>query len=262
MISKMGWTHNLLRLAASVACVASTLAVGAQVQTETDTTSHPATVETTVERGEVVYVNGNDLIIRMEDGSLRHFSNVPESARAIVDGKEIGIHDVKIGMKLQKTITTTTTPKTVKTVQTVTGKVWHISPPNNVVLTLENGTNQEFKIPKDQKFNVDGEMKDAWGLKKGMKITATKIVESPEVHVSTEKQLTGSMPPPPPPPPSQPILVAAAVPPAAPATTPAPASSAVPATLPKTASSLPLIGLLGVLALSAALGLKATRAIM
>jgi len=188
----------------------------------------------------------------MEDGTLRHFSNVPESAKVNVDGQELGIHDLKVGMKLQKTVTTITTPKTITTVKTVTGKVWHVTPPNSVILTLDDGTNQQFKIPKDQKFNVDGQMVDAWGLKKGMKVSATKVVEEPIVDVEHQRQLTGSMPPPPPPPPPDaPIIIAVM--------TPVPAPAAAPAELPKTASNLPLIGFLGLAALGTALGLKLIR---
>jgi hypothetical protein len=65
-------------------------------------------------------------------------------------------------MKLQRTITTTATPKTITTVQNVKGKIWYVNPPVSVILTLEDGTNQQFKIPKGQKFNVDGQMLDAW----------------------------------------------------------------------------------------------------
>jgi hypothetical protein len=188
----------------------------------------------------------------MEDGTIRHFANVPESARATVDGQQLGIHDLKPGMKLQRTLTISTTPKTITTVQTVTGKVWHISPPSSVILTLEDGTNQQFKIPKDQKFKVDGQMVDAWGLKKGMRVAATKIVEVPVTEVERQRQLTGSMPPPPPPPPAdEPILIAAAA--------PEPAPAAPPAELPKTASLLPLVGLLGSLALFISFGLRAVR---
>jgi hypothetical protein len=188
----------------------------------------------------------------MEDGTLRHFSNVPESTRINVDGQELGVHDLKVGMKVQKTVTTITTPKTITTVKSVTGKVWHVTPPNSVILTLDDGTNQQFKIPKDQKFNVDGQMVDAWGLKKGMKISATKVVEEPVVDVEHQRQLTGSMPPPPPPPPADaPIIIAVM--------TPVPAPAAAPAELPKTASNLPLIGLLGLASLGAALGLRLIR---
>ena len=261
MTSKTTWKPMLHVLA--VGMIISLLFVqsmSAQVQTQTSTTSHPATVETRVERGEIVYLNGNEMIVKMEDGSLRDFANVPDSARVIVDGKPIGIHEAKVGMKLEKTVTTTSTPKTITTVQTVTGKVWHVSPPNSVILTLENGTNQEFKIPNGQKFNVDGQMVDAWGLKKGMNVSATKVVEVPEVHVTHEQQLTGSMPPPPPPAPDQPILVAVVVPamPAAPAQA-GPAQA--PAELPKTGSPLPLVGLLGFASTVAGLTLKALRRI-
>jgi hypothetical protein len=228
------------------------VSMSAQVKSETTTTSGQAVHESTVERGEVVLVNGNDLVIKMEDGTIRHFANVPESARATVDGQQLGIHDLKPGMKLQRTLTITTTPKTITTVQTVTGKVWHISPPSSVILTLEDGTNQQFKIPKDQKFKVDGQMVDAWGLKKGMRVAATKIVEVPVTEVERQRQLTGSMPPPPPPPPAdEPILIAAAA--------PEPAPAAPPAELPKTASLLPLVGLLGSLALFISFGLRAVR---
>src|SRR6516225_4715250 len=165
--------------------------LNAQVQTETDTTAGKATKTVQVEKGEVLVVQGNDLIVKMADGTIRHFPNVPESARVMVDGQQLGIHDLKPGMKLQRTITTTTTPQMVTTVQTVTGTVWQVTPPLSVILTMENGQNQSFKIPKGQKFNVNGEMVDAFGLKKGMKVTATKITEAPETIVAQQKTVTG-----------------------------------------------------------------------
>ena len=180
----------------------------AQVQTASATISGQSTHEVTVERAEVVYVTGNDLIVKMEDGEIRDIPNIPESAKVDVDGKELGIHDLKPGMKLQRTIMTTTTPRVVTTVQSVTGKVWHVTPPNSVILTLEDGTNQRFSIPSGQKFTVDGQETDAFSLKKGMMVTATKVVEVPETVVEHQRQLTGKMPPPPSAPPEgTPILV-------------------------------------------------------
>lgn len=72
------------------------------MQTTTATSSGQPTHEVSVERGEVVTVSGNDLVVKMEDGSLDNFPNVLESARAIVEGKEVGIHDLKPGMKLER----------------------------------------------------------------------------------------------------------------------------------------------------------------
>lgn len=243
-------TAVLLVIALGVICGAFTLSMSAQVQTETTTTSGQATHEVTVEHGEVVLVRGNDLFVKMDDGTMRHFPNVSESARATVDGRQLGIHDLVPGMKLSRTITVTSTPKTITTVQSVTGKVWHVTPPNTVILTLEDGTNQQFNIPKDQKFNVDGQETDAWGLKKGMKISATKIVEVPEVHVQHTQQVSGKLPPaapaPAPPPADMPVLIAAAG--------PAPVLAA-PAELPKTGSILPLMGFIGCVSLLSSIGL-------
>lgn len=246
-------------LTAAVVLSLLIVAVDAQVKTQSSTATGQATTETQVERGEVVSVNGNDLVVKMEDGSLRHFANIPESARVTVDGQELGIHDLKPGMKLQRTITTTTVPKTITTVQTVTGTVFHVSPPNYVTLRLEDNSTQRFKIPEGQKFTINGQQTDAFGLRQGMKISATRVVEVPETVVEHQRKVTGTMPPAPTPPaPDQPILVAVLVPPA-PAQAPAPAASEQPKTLPKTGSSIPLLGLLGALALATGLTLRAAR---
>jgi hypothetical protein len=150
----------------------------------------------------------------MPDGTIRDFPNVPESARATVDGKKLGIRELRPGMKLQRTTVTTTTPQVVTTVETVTGKVWHVNPPVSVILTLENGQNQMFKIPEGQKFTVNGQETDAWGLKDGMKVTATKITTAEATSVTQKTQVSGTMPP------DAPVLIAAGAP------TPAPAASA------------------------------------
>ncbi len=242
-------------LAVGVVGLALTATIGGQVKTETATTLGPPTTEVKVDRGTVVLVDGNDLVVKAEDGRLVHFPNVPEDARATVDGQQLGIHDLKPGMVLERTITTTTTPQTITTVKRVTGTVWYVQPPTSVILTLEDGTNQEFKIPEGQKFNIDGQMVDAWGLKKGMKVSATKITEVPETVVEQQKQITGTMPLPDPPA-DLPILVLIVVP-AEPA--PVDTAAAAPAALPTTASQLPLIGMLGALVLISGLGLRAGR---
>ena len=253
---------NKVLLTAAAVSLAFALHVNAQVQTTTTTTTGKAAKEVQVERGEVVTVAGNDLVVKMEDGTIRHFPNIPESARITVDGKQLGIHDLKPGMKLQRTITTTTSPQTVTTVQTVTGKVWYVSPPNSVILTMENGQNQSFKIPKGQKFDIDGQMVDAFGLKKGMNVKATKIVEVPDTLVATKKSVTGTMPTPPQAPPADaPILIATKEPTAgAPTTETAQATpAAASAKLPKTGSELPLVGILGLAFISASLAIKFAR---
>jgi hypothetical protein len=240
--------------AAGLVCLAMTLSAIAQDTTQTTTSSGQATKETQVRSGEVVYVSGNDLVVKTDDGQVKHFT-VPEGATATVDGQQMSVHDLKPGMKLQQTITTTTTPETVKTVRTIKGKVWHVQPPVSVILKLPDGTNKQYKIPKDQKFDVNGQQVDAWHLKKGMNVTATAITETPENVVAQTKTTTGEMPAPPPAPatpPQQGVLLVEVEEP------PAPTQTAQ-ATLPQTAGFLPLIGLVGAFALGLGLKLNSVR---
>jgi len=242
-------------LVGSALCFAFSLPAAAQVQTQTTEASGAPTREVTIQRGEIVYLNGRNVIIKMEDGTLRHFENVPDSVTFMVDGKPVNIHNAKVGMQLQREVVKTSTPKVVTTVETVTGKVWHVTPPHTVILTLENGENQKFNIPDGQKFTINGKETDAFGLKKGMVVSAQRVTEEPVTMVEQEYKRTGKMPPPPPAPQADvPILVAAA--PAAPAPVEAAQAEQKPEKLPKTASDLPLIGLLG--ALFCALSLTAT----
>src|SRR5438309_12111592 len=113
----------LLPVATSFVCA---LSVSAQVTSSTSTSAGQTTVQTEVKRGEVVYVSGNDLVVKMEDGSIKH-AVVPDSTRFNIDGQDLSVHDLKPGMKLEKTIMTSTTPRTVTTVTHAKGKVWYVS---------------------------------------------------------------------------------------------------------------------------------------
>ena len=195
----------------------------------------------------------------MEDGSLRNFLDLPDTDRVTVDGKELEIHELKPGMKLQKTLTVTTAPQTVTTVEKVSGKVWHVSPPHSLILRLDDGSIQRFTVPEKQKFTINDEEADVWSLKKGMVVTATKIVEEPTTVVEHKKQMTGTTPPPPPSPPADvPILIAVMNPmPNSGPATPAAARSE----LTKTASMLPLFGLVAAIVMAFSCLLSAVRRI-
>ena len=247
---------------------AALLAVGftahAQVKTKTEVQKGAATKQVKVERGEVVYVSGNSCVIKAEDGTLRHFDNVPESVTVTVDGKQLNIHQIKVGMKIERQTITTTVPKTITTVKTVSGTVFYVQAPNTVILTMDNGKNQRFKIPKGQKFNIDGQEVDAFGLRQGMKVNAQQVTEVPITEVSQQVSRTGTMPPPPPPPPAPApdvaiLIISLPAPQAAPVETAA--AEPAPTKLPKTGSDLPLLGLLGTLSLVLGLALKAARSL-
>jgi len=251
-------------LLAGAALLALTLTAQAQVKTKTEVQKGAATKQVKVERGEVVYVSGNSCVIKAEDGTLRHFDNVPESVTVTVDGKQLNIHQIKVGMKIERQTITTTVPKTITTVKTVSGTVFYVQAPNTVILTMDNGKNQRFKIPKGQKFNIDGQEVDAFGLRQGMKVNAQQVTEVPITEVSQQVSRTGTMPPPPPPPPAPApdvaiLIISLPAPQAAPVETAA--AEPAPTKLPKTGSDLPLLGLLGTLSLVLGLALKAARSL-
>src|SRR5271167_4909874 len=228
-------SRTMLRglLAGGSFCFAFCLTASGQVETTTKTTQDGAATKTVkVEKGTVVYVSGNNLVVKAEDGTLRHFDNVPDSTTVTVDGKQLNIHQLKPGMKLERQTITTTVPKMITTVKTVTGTVWYVNPPNSVILTMDNGKNQKFKIPKGQKFTVNGQETDAFGLRKGMKVEAQQVVEQPATVVAQIVKRTGTMPPPPPAPkPDVAILIFVPTPAPAPVETAAAAPEPAPTKL-------------------------------
>ena len=145
MISQKAWQRIQVGLSgAGFLCITLAFTASAQVKTETTVAEGPASQTVKIETAEVAYISGNDLIVKTDDGELRHFPNVPNDKTVTVAGKELAIHDLKPGMKLQRTTITTTTPRMITTVRTVTGRVWRVSPPNSVILSLEDGTNQSL----------------------------------------------------------------------------------------------------------------------
>jgi hypothetical protein len=166
----------------------------AQEKSETTVAVGQAEQQVSVRNGEVVYVSGNDLVVRdLDTGQLKGFI-VPDSARATVNGQELSVHGLQPGMKLQRTTITTAMPFTVTTVKTIQGQVWAVTPPTSVILTLPDGTNKRYRIPKDQKFTINGQETDAFHLRKGMDLTATVVTEVPETLVATQTNVTGKTP--------------------------------------------------------------------
>ncbi len=210
--------------------------------------------DTQVKNAEVVYVEGNDLVLKLENGRVEHLV-VPDSDKFAIDGKEISVHELVPGTKLNQTITTTTTPRYVSSVRTIEGKVWHAKAPSSLILTLPDNTNQIFNVPNDAKFTIDGKEKTVFDLKKGMKVKATIVTDEEHTIVESNKMAFGKTPQISTPrstgfllflPPSQPQVTLA--------------SAEQPAEmLPETGSSLPLVGLIGTLAIAMSLGLWSIR---
>jgi hypothetical protein len=240
------------------------VAIGVSAQDSTSKTVRhgPAQYDTTVKNAEVVYVEGNDLVLRVDNGKIEHLV-VPDTDRFTIDGKELTVQELKVGTKLTQTITTTTAPRYVTTVRTLEGKVWHVNAPTSVVLTLPEGRNHIYRIPNHAQFTINGEKKTAFDLRKGMSFEATIITDDTETVIERSKSVVGQAPPP-----ASPLEVGVLLV-EQPLSTPDLSASAnqptssgeeqIPSMLPKTGTHLPLVGLLGALTVAMSFGLTAFR---
>src|SRR5580692_9960398 len=169
--------------------------VGAIAQDTTTTTvrHHRSQYEIKVRNAEIVYVEGNDLVMKLENGKIEHVI-VPDSDEFIIDGRNVSVHELKPGTRLTQTITTTTTPRYVNTIRVLKGKVWHVNAPNSVVVSLPDGTNHRYSVPKHAKFIVNGQPKTVFDLRKGMTFQATIITDEPQTLIAEDKVTAGQAP--------------------------------------------------------------------
>lgn len=165
----------------------------AQDSTVTTITHGQPSFDTQVKNAEIVYVEGNDLVLKLENGRVEHLI-VPDSDRFSIDGKQVSVHELVPGTKLTQTITTTTTPRYVNAVRTIEGKVWHVNAPKSVILTLPDNQHQVFNVPNHAKFTIDGKEKTVFDLRKGMKIKATVVTDEEHTLIESSKVAFGQAP--------------------------------------------------------------------
>jgi LPXTG-motif cell wall-anchored protein len=264
-------------LGASLLTVALLPAQQPMPRTTTESVRGASEVKTERLSGTVVEVDGNELLVRLVGGTLRNFV-VPESRRFLVDGKELSVHELKPNTSLMATVTTTTTPITDRTTTIGSGKVFYVAG-NTVILTLPNNENRMYKVEESFRFTVGGSRATVHDLRKGMIVSATKIVEAPRTEFASNTVVTGHAPPqpksaevqtnalaqtrPPREPPAASEPAPAPEPTAVPQPAPTPAkevaASHTPAELPKTGSPVVLFGVMGILFGCAALVMRRMR---
>jgi hypothetical protein len=263
MTTTLNTVRSMLTASAAAILILSTASAQQNMpQTTKERIKGASEMKTEQLHGTVEYVQGNDLVVRMSTGEIDEFA-VPESRKFVIDGRELSVHELKPGTKLTATITTTTTPVTERTTTVGTGKVWWVAG-NTVILTLPNNENRTYKVNDDYRFNVDGKQATVQDLRKGMTISAQRIVEQPHVEISSNTTVTGQAPKPvvaqaqPAPAPRR--EVAQATPPPAPAPTPEPtqvAQAAPPPTeLPTTGSKIPMAALFALFLLGAGMSIR------
>jgi hypothetical protein len=225
--------RNEVALACAMLCVSVALA-SAQQQTST----------TETKRFEVIAVDGSNLVVKLPDGTRE--LTVPDDFRFTVDGQQLSVHDLKPGMKGTATITTKTTMHPVTVTEVKNGTVRQVTG-SNVMVQTEQGFKNFTQGDLDKrgvKIYKDGKVAELSDLHAGDKLSATIVTARPPRAV-TEKEVQAT------------LARAESGAPSAAQAAPAPAAAATSGSeaapparkLPKTASPIPLVGLVGVLSL-------------
>jgi len=244
-------TKAVWRRAAMLAVCVAGVAVAASAQTTTKSTE--------TKHFTVVSVDGNKVVARLPEGTRE--ITVPDDFRFTVDGKEISVRELHPGMKGTAHITTTTTVTPVTVTEVKNGEVMQASGNSVLVRTAEGFKNfTEGDISKRGVTIIkDGQPVRLSDLHTGDRLSATIVTEHPP-KVLTQRQvqatITGAAP----------AATSGSAPAASRSTssaaTPAAAAgepAAAPKKLPKTASPLPLVGVLGALSLAMGLSLSIAR---
>ena len=135
------------------------LGITARIDAQTTTTQKTAGANLPVETtnsitGEVVSVDGNWLVVRLQPGGRYQFFNIPPGRQFVIDGQTKMISDLKPGVVLTATMVTYSQTVTERTTTVTNGTVWYASG-NYVTVTLENGENRAYTVPPDPQFTVE-----------------------------------------------------------------------------------------------------------
>ena len=220
---------------------------------------------------EVISVDGNRVVAKTDRG-IREVT-LPSDFKINIDGKDVGVSELKPGMKGTAIVSTKTTMTPVVVTEIKNAEVLNVSGNTIIVRGADGIKKYTAQDAKDRNVSImrEGERVDLSQLRPGDRLTATIITKKPPV-VTTEqaiKSASASSPAR-----SAPAKAASAPAPApaAEASAPAPAPASAPAAepakpaetkmakkLPKTGSHLPLAGGLGMLFVAAGLTLTALR---
>jgi len=225
----------------SAACLLA-LAVSpvALAQTSGASSTESTAVKQTLKQGTVEAVAGNKVVLREADGP--HEYTLPDGFKFQLDGQPVGVDQIKPGMKVGAIVTDKVTTRNVTVTRVAKGTVMQVAP-GGVVIKNEKGElkSYDFKDPdgNDVYFAKDGKEVLLSTVKKGDRLTGTFVTKLPPQTTSQRSVVAHASAPAEP---AAPVAMAAASP-----------------KMPKTASPLPLVGLLALVCGGIALTLRTAR---
>ena len=233
--------------AAALVCAAAVASQAQTTATSTETKSF-----------EVLAVDGNQLVVRLPEGTRE--LTVADDFRFTVDGQQLGVRQLKTGMRGTATITTRTTVTPVTVTEVKNGTV-AMQTGSSIIVRTDEGLRSFTQGDIDKrgvKIIRAGKPAQVSDFRQGDRLSATIITSMPP-RVVTEQEVQATL--------SKAVGAgSAAAPRSASAASPAPdggasagASGGGARTLPKTASQWPLLGFASALSLAMGLALTLRR---
>ena len=178
--------------------ISAAMPVYLSAQPETTTTHTPRSVSKalTIDSAQVVYVSGDDAVLKLPDGSLRLFE-LEAGTPLIIDGKEAKPSDLSPGMNISHVQLHSRLASDVETVETLSGT---IAARNGRFLTLrlDDGTSKIYRVPNHATFNVGGRETTFSNITRGMRIDVTAVTTSGLDTKARNAKVVATTPPTPP----------------------------------------------------------------
>lgn len=174
-----------LTLTAALVAV-STLAV-------LSTAAHAAAAASSGPTSTVVYVGGNDLVLKASDGKLLNYT-IPSGYHFAAGAKQLSLAELKPGTSLTKPVAPGSDPQIVSSVDVVKGKVYASAPPNALTLSLTEGV-KELSVPSGATFVVGGKPMSIADLKPDMMVEATVVTvgDTPAAAAPSTPPMSGTL---------------------------------------------------------------------
>ncbi len=133
----------------------------------------PAVAVTSGPSSTVVYLGGNDLVLKASDGKILNYT-VPSGYMFTAGGKKVSLGQLKPGDTLSAPVATGTDPQIVATISVMKAKVYATAAPDGITLTTPQGA-QDFTVPSGATFSVGGKVLGLSDLASDVTIEATVV---------------------------------------------------------------------------------------
>jgi hypothetical protein len=131
----------------------------------------------------VVYISGNDLVLKASDGKLLNYT-VPSGVKFASGGKQCALAELHPGDTITAPVVTGFDPAIVSAIAVVKGKVYAVTPPDGVTLLLAEGV-KELQVPTGTTFMVDGKPMKVSELKPDMMVEATVLTTAADATTAS-----------------------------------------------------------------------------